>query len=184
MKRKSFCDDACTVARALDVIGDWWSLLIVRDVLSGKRRFGELQKSLGAAKNILAARLKRLVADGILEVSVAPGGQKDYAPTEKGLALRPVLVALGQWSAEHLFEADEPRYSVVDARDRRPLAKLELRAQDGRGLGESDVEVALCAAGLSQASSSISRRSPPDAAGSPTQSSASPGPSGASGGAE
>jgi DNA-binding HxlR family transcriptional regulator len=58
MKRKSLAHAPCPVARALEAVGDWWSLLIVRDALMGKRRFGEFQQSLGAARNILAARLK------------------------------------------------------------------------------------------------------------------------------
>ncbi|HEY3680673.1 MAG TPA: helix-turn-helix domain-containing protein, partial [Bradyrhizobium sp.] len=58
VKRTSFEADECPIARSLDEIGDWWSLLIIRDAFLGKRRFGEFQKSLGAAKNILTARLR------------------------------------------------------------------------------------------------------------------------------
>ena len=65
-KRKSLKTDPCPVARALDVIGERWSLLIVRDAFDGMRRFGEFQKSLGVAKNILADRLHTLVEEGIL----------------------------------------------------------------------------------------------------------------------
>lgn len=144
MKRKSLCDDACTVARSLDVIGDWWSLLIMRDVLDGKRRFGELQRSLGVAKNILALPLKDLVASGILETAASPDGRhKEYFATEKGRALRPVLVAIGQWGAEHLFEAEEARYVSADPVDRLPLAALQLRAQDGREVQGDEVVIRL-----------------------------------------
>src|SRR5260370_5703649 len=73
VKRKSLAHSPCPVARSLDAIGEWWSLLIVRDALMGKRRFGEFQQSLGAARNILAARLKKLVACGILEQVPAAG---------------------------------------------------------------------------------------------------------------
>ena len=71
MKRKSLDMEKCPIARTLDVIGDWWSLLIVRDALLGKRRFGEFQKSLGLAKNILSTRLRKLVSHGVLEVGPA-----------------------------------------------------------------------------------------------------------------
>src|SRR6266404_4120545 len=67
MRHKSFKADACPVARSLDAIGEWWSLLIVRDALGGIRRFSDFQKSLGLAKNVLSTRLKKLVACGILE---------------------------------------------------------------------------------------------------------------------
>ena len=70
-KRVSHRDSSCGVARPLDAIGDWWSLLIVRDAFDGLRRFGEFQKSLGLAKNILSARLRNLVAHGIMDMVAA-----------------------------------------------------------------------------------------------------------------
>jgi len=71
VKRTSLEGAACPVARALDAIGDWWSLLIVRDAFDGVRRFGEFQKSLGVAKNILSDRLRTLVAHEILAAAPA-----------------------------------------------------------------------------------------------------------------
>ena len=73
-KRKSWEDAACPVARSLDAIGDWWSLLIVRDAFLGRRRFCEFQRSLGTARNILAARLRKLVTLGVLEAVPASCG--------------------------------------------------------------------------------------------------------------
>jgi DNA-binding HxlR family transcriptional regulator len=88
VKRTSFATDECPVARSVEAVGHWWSLLIVRDAFTGKRRFGEFQKSLGVAKNILTARLKKLVADGVLELVPASDGStyREYALTEKGRA--------------------------------------------------------------------------------------------------
>ena len=74
MKRTRLEESPCPVARSLDIIGDWWSLLIVRDALSGVTRFGEFQKSLGIAKNMLATRLKLLVDEGILVLQPASDG--------------------------------------------------------------------------------------------------------------
>jgi len=76
------------VARSLDAIGDWWSLLIVRNAFSGQRRFGEFQKSLGMAKNILTVRLRKLVGCGILEIVPASDGSayQEYVLTKKGRA--------------------------------------------------------------------------------------------------
>jgi DNA-binding HxlR family transcriptional regulator len=109
MRRKSLCTENCPIARALDVIGDWWSLLIVRDAFLGKRRFGEFQKSLGLAKNILCARLQKLVSHGVLEMRPASDGSAyhEYALTEKGRGLHTVLVALRQWGESCLFEPGE-----------------------------------------------------------------------------
>ncbi|CAI2929385.1 Uncharacterized HTH-type transcriptional regulator yybR [Serratia entomophila] len=99
MKRKSLEDAQCPVARTLDVIGEWWSLLIVRDAFDGVRRFSEFQKGLGMAKNILSTRLRTLVAHGVLEVVPASDGSayQEYALTAKGRALFPVIVGLRQW---------------------------------------------------------------------------------------
>lgn len=86
VKRTSLEDAPCPIARSLDTIGDWWSLLIIRDCFLGRRRFSEFQKSLGLAKNILAARLRTLVASGILEMTPASDGSayQEYVLTPKG----------------------------------------------------------------------------------------------------
>jgi len=96
MRRTSFAKAQCPIARSLDAIGDWWSLLIIRDAFLGKRRFGEFQKSLGVAKNILTVRLRALVDDGILKTAPASDGSayQEYVLTPKGRGLFPVLVAL------------------------------------------------------------------------------------------
>src|SRR5687767_1347879 len=100
MKRKCLENSECAVARALEVIGDWWSLLILREAFRGKCRFSEFQRSLDIARNILAARLRKLVAHGIFDLVPASDGSafQEYALTEKGRGLFIVLVALRQWS--------------------------------------------------------------------------------------
>ncbi|MCC7142329.1 MAG: helix-turn-helix transcriptional regulator [Candidatus Eisenbacteria bacterium] len=141
MKRKSLDMAQCPIARTLDVIGDWWSLLIVRDALLGKRRFGEFQKSLGLAKNILSTRLRKLVLHGVLEVGPASDGSayQEYALTEKGRGLYIVLVALRQWGETCLFKKGELELLLVDQRSGQPVQPLELRAKDGRILGPEDL---------------------------------------------
>lgn len=141
MKRTRLENTPCPAGRALDLIGDWWTLLIVRDAMRGISRFSEFQRSLGAAKNILSARLKALVAEGILKIEPAADGSayQDYVLTEKGLALQPVLVALGQWGSEYLFEEGEACTQLVDNENGQPLRKLEIRAQDGRVLESWDI---------------------------------------------
>jgi DNA-binding HxlR family transcriptional regulator len=144
LKRRSFEADVCATARTLDVIGDWWSILIIRDTLGGIRRFSELQRHLGAAKNILTTRLKALVDHGILEVVPASDGSaySEYLPTAKGRALMPVLVALAQWGKEYLYDLDEACNVPVDSTHEVPLAKLKLVAEDGRELAPTEVLIA------------------------------------------
>src|SRR6201999_783808 len=102
VKRTSLARNECPIARSLDVLGDWWSLLIIRDALLGRRRFGEFQKSLGLAKNILTTRLHTLVEQRILELAPASDGSayQEYVLTAKGRGIFPILVALRQWSEE------------------------------------------------------------------------------------
>src|ERR1700684_3260633 len=104
MQRKSLKTERCPVARTLDLIGEWWSLLILRDAFRAKKRFGEFQQSLGLAKNVLSARLRKLVDNEILEVIPASDGSAyhEYVLTEKGRSLEPILTALNQWGESHL----------------------------------------------------------------------------------
>ncbi|WP_411906777.1 winged helix-turn-helix transcriptional regulator [Rhizobium mayense] len=142
-KRVSHKRSMCGVARPLDAIGDWWSLLIVRDAFDGLRRFGEFQKSIGLAKNILSARLRNLVAHGILDTVPASDGSpyQEYVLTAKGRGLFLLLVALRQWGEEFFFEGTEPHVELVDKESGLPVRRLELRAQDGRIVGVDDTEV-------------------------------------------
>lgn len=145
VKRTSHQDTPCGVARPLDAIGDGWSLLIVRDAFAGLRRFGEFQASLGLAKNILAARLRMLVAHGIMEVAPATdgGAYQEYVLTAKGRALFPVLVALRQWGDAFFFETEEARARLLDRKTGRPLERIEVRSQEGRPLAPEDTVVQL-----------------------------------------
>lgn len=144
VKRTSHKKAGCPVARPLDAIGDWWSLLIVRDAFDGLRRFGEFQKNLGMAKNILSARLRNLVEHGILEIVPASDGSayQEYVLTKKGRGLFPLLVALRQWGEDFFFAPGEQRVHLVDRKHRRPVRRLELRARDGRLLKPEDTVVA------------------------------------------
>lgn len=141
MKRTSLEGEQCAVARSLDILGDWWTLLIVRDALGGLRRFGEFQRSLGAAKNILTTRLKALVAQGILETAPVSEGSayQEYLLTKKGRDLVPVLIALGQWSSDHVFKPGETAFVPLDGKNMKPLKPLVIQASDGRVLTLEEV---------------------------------------------
>ncbi|WP_328473068.1 winged helix-turn-helix transcriptional regulator [Streptomyces sp. NBC_00448] len=143
VERTRFDDSDCPVARSVDAIGDWWSLLIVRDAFDGSRRFGEFQRSLGVAKNILTARLRALVAAGVLDTAPASDGSAyhEYVLTPKGRGLFPVVVALRQWGEQNLFAPGEPHSELLDRRQGRPLRALEVHAADGRRLTPDDTTV-------------------------------------------
>jgi DNA-binding HxlR family transcriptional regulator len=143
VKRTSFESDECPIARALDVIGDWWSLLIIRDALLGIRRFSEFQKNIGLAKNILTVRLRSLVEHGILNTMPASDGSayQEYVLTPKGHGIFPILVALRQWSEEFDARPEEIVTSLVDKEKGRPVRKLELYSEDGRLLTAADTSL-------------------------------------------
>jgi DNA-binding HxlR family transcriptional regulator len=140
VKRTCLANDGCPIARSLDAIGDWWSLLIIRDALFGRRRFGEFQKSLGLAKNILTQRLRKLVAEGILKMEPASDGStyQEYVLTNKGRAIHPILVALRQWTEEFDSSPETIATVLVDREKGRPVRKLALYSQDGRLLDVAD----------------------------------------------
>ena len=143
-KRTDLGKAGCGIARALQIIGDWWSLLIVRDAFHGRQRFGEFQKSLGLAKNILSSRLKKLVDAGIFRLEADPESSlsRRYILTAKGERLCLVLVALWQWGEENCFERGELELAMVDKLSGKPLGKLQLTAHDGRVLEPRDFRMA------------------------------------------
>ena len=112
MTRASIADQPCPVARSLDVIGEWWTLLIVRDAVLGARRFDEF-KATGIADNILATRLKRLVEEGIFDRRLYQEHPKryEYILTEKGRGLGLVLTALRTWGQQWTRGRDLSRLS-------------------------------------------------------------------------
>src|SRR6266404_238233 len=143
VKRTRFEKAECPIARSLDAIGDWWSLLIIRDAFLGIRRFSEFQKNIGLAKNILTVRLRTLVDQGILKTVPASDGSayQEYVLTPKGRGVFPILVALRQWSEEFSCENGGFNTQLVDCNKGRPVRRLELRSEDGRLLGIGDTEV-------------------------------------------
>ncbi|MFB9264462.1 winged helix-turn-helix transcriptional regulator [Bradyrhizobium erythrophlei] len=142
MKRTGFAKAECPVARALDAIGDWWSLLIVRDAFDGLRRFGDFQTNLGIAKGMLTARLRKLVATGVLEQVAASDGSayQEYALTKKGRDLFPVVVSLRQWGEAHLYARGEAHSALLDQAG-QPVGRLVLPSKAGRPLTWSDTRV-------------------------------------------
>ncbi len=122
MQRKSFGNMQCPIARSLERVGEWWSILILRDAFLGLTRFDQFQKSLGIAPNMLTRRLNGLVESGLLErrrYSERPP-RDEYVLTERGRDFRPVLWALLAWGNKHL--APEGASVVVVDRETGALA--------------------------------------------------------------
>lgn len=144
MKKKCLAEQDCPLARGYNAIGDWWSLLIISQiVLGGLRRFSELQEGLGMAKNILTARLKKLVEQGILEkVPCADGSAyHEYVATDTGKDLYKVLVAMREWGAKHFGMSCGEKHVLVDRETGQPVPPLELRSADGRLLTLNDLQI-------------------------------------------
>src|SRR6476619_2830167 len=108
-------DQDCSIARTLELVGERWSLLVIRDVFNGKRRFEQMQENLGVARNVLSRRLANLIEAGILERR--PYQERppryEYFLTEKGLDLWPTMIALLQWGDRHLAGPEGPPMVVV-----------------------------------------------------------------------
>ena len=103
MRRTSFEDMNCSVAQCLEVVGEWWTMLIIRDLFLGVRRFDAIQERLGISRNVLTDRLEHLIAHGVVERR--PYQQRplrhDYVLTDKGRALWPVLNAMREWGDQY-----------------------------------------------------------------------------------
>lgn len=142
-KRKTMQDDDCPVARSLDLVGDRWALLIVRDAFDGIRRFSDFQRNLGVARNILSDRLGMLVEQGILAVQPASDGTsyQEYVLTAKGEHLFPVVVALRQWGERHLFAKGEPHSVLVDTASGKPVPAMLPHGREGGVLKAGDTWV-------------------------------------------
>ncbi|MFK0133261.1 winged helix-turn-helix transcriptional regulator [Streptomyces rubiginosohelvolus] len=127
----SWTDPACPVARTLDLVGDRWSLLIIRDAMDGARTFTDFQHRTGIARNILTDRLRRLIERGILERQTAPTGRRqNYVLTDAGRDLFAVIVAARQWGERHAFAPAETHSVLVDESG---LPLPELRPTDAHG---------------------------------------------------
>ena len=108
MPHRPFEGQNCSIAGALALLGERWTLLVMREVLLGRRRFAEIKRHTGVAPNILSDRLETLVEHGLLRKEGA-----EYVPTRKGVDVNPVLVALLQWGDKHVN--DEPPRVLVHA---------------------------------------------------------------------
>jgi DNA-binding HxlR family transcriptional regulator len=139
MQRKSFDRMVCPIARSLERVGEWWSILILRDALHGLTRFDQFQKSLGIAPNMLARRLSALVDAGLIErrrYSEHPP-RDEYVLTARGRDFRPVLVALLAWGNRH-FAPEGASVLLVDAKSGAAVDPILVDRATGRPIKEPD----------------------------------------------
>lgn len=140
MLKRDYEGQVCSIARALEVVGDRWTLLIIRDVVLGHTRFDQLSDSLGVASNVLTDRLNRLTAEGVLER--VPYNERperfEYRLTKKGRELGLVLIALMQWGDRHL--SDKPPRIARRRSDLSPVS-VRLVGKDGSVVGADDLEL-------------------------------------------
>lgn len=143
MQRKSFGGMQCPIARSLERVGEWWSMLIMRDALNGLTRFDAFQKNLGIAPNMLTRRLNALVEAGMLErrlYSERPP-RYEYVPTGRGRDFRPVLMSLMHWGNKH-FAPEGASVLVADWRTGEPADPVWVDRASGRPLVEPDYGLA------------------------------------------
>jgi len=143
MKRRRFTRENCSIARALDVLGDWWTLLVVREAFLGTRRFADFEAHLPISKNILANRLAHLVRRGVLvRVNAGTHGKRyEYELTPMGKDLTAVVTALRQWGDRWIFGAGNEPLVVIDRRTGRPIPPMRIRGEDGVVLTARDLEM-------------------------------------------
>jgi DNA-binding HxlR family transcriptional regulator len=156
MERKSFSDMHCSIAQCLEVVGEWWSLLILRDAFLGVTRFDDFQQRLGISRNVLNQRLARLVETGVLvRVPYSHHPPRfDYRLTDKGLDLWPVVTTMRQWGDKHAAPDGPPVQmihehcgEIVEAALTcsacgQPIGARDVRATPGPGAVEALVGTA------------------------------------------
>ncbi|MGI9284005.1 MAG: winged helix-turn-helix transcriptional regulator [Pseudomonadales bacterium] len=142
MARKRFSEMHCPVARALDEVGDWWSLLIIRDAMIGTRRFVDFARHLGIARNILQDRLNKLVDNDILQkIDVGEHGVRhEYELTDKGRDLFVVITALKQWGDKWAYK-NQRGFEILDKSTQQAIKPLSVQSKDGKCLGIGDIEL-------------------------------------------
>jgi DNA-binding HxlR family transcriptional regulator len=140
MRHDHFPGQICSIARSLEIVGDWWTLLVVREAFFGARRFGEFEANLGIARNVLSDRLSKLVEAGVFDRTPEPGrgNPAAYRLTEKGRDLLPVLVALMQWGDRWINSGREP-VKILERETGAEIARLTVSAREGLALSARDV---------------------------------------------
>lgn len=142
MKHNKLDDLNCSIANALDLIGEWWTILILRESFFGTRRFEDFQQHLGIARNILTARLRKLCDSGVLQrVPIKEGAKRhEYKLTAMGRDLLPTLIALTQWGDRWLHETGAP-VKFIERSTGEKITDVAILSQQGRELDARDLAI-------------------------------------------
>jgi DNA-binding HxlR family transcriptional regulator len=159
MPRIDFARMRCPVARAMAILGERWTILLLREAFAGTTRFDAFERNLGIAPNILSARLGALVRHGLLE-RVPDGGRHAYHLTDRGRDAFPLYLAIREWGARHLSGPEGPPTLMVERDTGAPVRAPEPRRANGTPLRPDDVRI-LPGPGANDA---IRRRFGPEAA--------------------
>jgi len=143
MVKNSFSHSCCPVARSMEIVGEWWSMLVLRNLMleGGTCRFDQLVESLGISRNILTERLKRLELEEVLtKQPVQEGGRRmEYKLTHKGWELMPILIGYAQWFDRWRPDPERSPLTFIDRKNRQPIQPLSVMSADGRRLGPEDI---------------------------------------------
>ena len=142
MTTRSYQRHNCPVAQALSVVGDQWTILLIRDVMSGPQRFDELQANLGISRNLLTQRLKQMVeADLLAKRPISNSRRYAYYLTPKALELRPAILALAEWGQKWRDEPDGTRVEIKEKATGKSVGLRYCRLEDGRELKSNEIAV-------------------------------------------
>jgi DNA-binding HxlR family transcriptional regulator len=143
MTKGSFAEMNCPIAQTLERVGEWWTLLILRNAFCGMSRFDDFQRHLGIGSNILAQRLKRLTEEGILTRTGAEDDKRafEYRLTEKGRALYPILVAMTEWGEQWVPNPMGQRIRFVEQKTGQSIAGLRLQSTQGVSLAVQEISI-------------------------------------------
>ena len=145
MRRTRFDDSPCPIARTTDLIGDWWTPIIMREAFLGRRRFGDFQQALSLSRGVLAQRLARLVGEGLLEKRLYEERppRHEYLLTDKGRDFYPVLAAMWRWGSDWLWEdGGESPFELYDKKTGRPVRPRVVDENTGKPIDVRQVRVA------------------------------------------
>lgn len=144
MKHKSYEHMNCSVAQSLHILGERWALLILRDAMFGATRFVQFERSLGIARNMLAARLGLLVDEGLMEKRSAPGTKHpEYVLTQAGKDVEPVLLAITHWGDKYRPNPKGARLVFKDKASGVPIQPMHAITEDGRSLAPGELTAEL-----------------------------------------
>lgn len=140
MSKTNACHGNCPIARVTALLGDGWSLMIIREAFLGSRKFNEFERRLGIARNILSSRLRKLVESGLLKRKESETDRRvvEYRLTRSGRALFPVLIALSQWSEQHLSDCSHSvRY--IERATGEEIQRIRVLSADGNELDADEL---------------------------------------------